>query len=152
MSYVQHVLLPDERVRFATNVHWIKFVPGLALLGLAIIVFIWAQNIETARTLVQLLALVLFAIAAVMLFLVWFERWTTEIAVTTRRIIRKTGFIRRNTMEMNLDRVESVKVDQSILGRMLGYGDIHIWGTGEGHEDLYTIASAIEFRSHITAE
>ena len=56
----------------------------------------------------------------------WFIRWITEIAVTDRRIIYKRGFITRHTDEMNMDKVASVDVDQSILGRMLDYGTVHV--------------------------
>ena len=62
----------------------------------------------------------------------WFRRWTTEIDVTNRRIVYKCGLIKRHTVEMNMDKVESVDVDQSIFGRLLNYGDITIRGTGEG--------------------
>ncbi len=61
----------------------------------------------------------------------WFKRWTTEIDVTNRRIVYKRGFIKRHTVEMNMDKVESVDVDQSVLGRLLNYGDITIHGTGD---------------------
>ena len=70
--------------------------------------------------------------------------------VTDRRVIYKKGLIRRQTNEMNMDKVESVKIDQSILGRMLDYGDVTILGTGEGFETLRTIASPIELRNSIT--
>jgi uncharacterized membrane protein YdbT with pleckstrin-like domain len=90
--------------------------------------------------------------AAVWLFIGWFRRWTTEIAVTDRRIIYKRGFIRRDTVEMHLDKVESVDVEQSILGRIMNYGDISIHGTGAGIEDLKNIGSPIAFRNHVTAE
>jgi len=81
----------------------------------------------------------------------WFRRWTTEIDVTDRRIVYKRGFIRRHTVEMNMDKVESVDVDQSILGRMLNYGDITVWGTGVGIEPLYNIDVPLEFRNQVTA-
>jgi hypothetical protein len=50
----------------------------------------------------------------------WFKQWTTEIVVTNHRVIYKKGFIRRHTAEMNMDKVESVAVDQTIMGRVLG--------------------------------
>ncbi len=53
---------------------------------------------------------------------------------------------------MNMDKVESVIVDQSILGRLLGYGSIHVRGTGEGLEDLDYISSPISLRNTITAK
>jgi uncharacterized membrane protein YdbT with pleckstrin-like domain len=84
-------------------------------------------------------------------FSAWFRRWTTEIDVTDRRIVYKRGFIRRHTVEMNMDKVESVDVDQSILGRMLNYGDITIRGTGVGIEPLHNIDAPLEFRNQVTA-
>jgi uncharacterized membrane protein YdbT with pleckstrin-like domain len=73
------------------------------------------------------------ALAAVFLLIQqWFHWWVTEIAITNRRVIYKNGFVWRQTNEMNVDKVESVQIDQSILGRMLDYGDVTILGTGEG--------------------
>ena len=94
----------------------------------------------------------------------WFIRWITEIAVTDRRIIYKRGFITRHTEEMNMDKVASVDVDQSILGRMLDYGTIHVMGTGgaavarpsrhteRGIEHLHRIAAPMALRNAITAK
>ena len=68
------------------------------------------------------------------------------------RVVHKTGFIKRQTFEMSLDKVESVDVNQSILGRILNYGDVTILGVGEGKKDhLDTIASPLAFRNAITA-
>jgi uncharacterized membrane protein YdbT with pleckstrin-like domain len=89
-------------------------------------------------------------VAAVLLVQEWFRWWITEIAVTNRRVIYKKGFIRRRTNEMNTDKVESAQVDQSILGRMLDYGNMTILGTGEGFETLRTIAGPIKLRNCIT--
>ena len=82
----------------------------------------------------------------------WFDQWITEIGVTDRRVIFKKGFIRRDTIEINMDKVESVEVDQSILARLLDYGYVRVRGTGQG--DLCKIkyvAQPIELRNHITA-
>jgi uncharacterized membrane protein YdbT with pleckstrin-like domain len=81
----------------------------------------------------------------------WFHRWTTETDVTNLRVVHKTGFIKRRTFEMSLDKVESVDVNQSILGRILDYGDVTILGVGEGKETISTIASPLAFRNYITA-
>ena len=66
--------------------------------------------------------------------------------VTNKRIIVKTGIISRRTLEMNLNKIESVNVDQSIMGRMLGYGTITIIGTGGTRESFPDIGHAVEFR------
>ena len=78
--------------------------------------------------------------------------WITEFAVTDRRVIYKCGFISRHTVEMNMDKIESVDVDQSLLGRMLNYGTIHVLGTGEGIESLRRIAAPLALRNAITAK
>ena len=64
--------------------------------------------------------------------------------------MHKTGFIKRRTFGMALDKVESVDVDQSILGRILNYGDVTIRGVGEGIETIRTVDSPLAFRSSIT--
>lgn len=73
----------------------------------------------------------------------WF---TSEFAITSKRIIIKVGWISRRTLEMNLAKVESVNVDQSILGRILGYGTITVIGTGGTREPFYRISSPLDFR------
>jgi len=90
-------------------------------------------------------------IGLVMLVQTWVRRWTTEIDVTDRRIVYKRGLIRRYTVEMNMDKVESVDVDQSIFGRLLNYGDVTIRGTGVGLEPLRGIDAPLEFRNQVTA-
>jgi uncharacterized membrane protein YdbT with pleckstrin-like domain len=79
------------------------------------------------------------------------RRGTTELAVTDRRVIYKSGIISRHTLEMNRSKVESVDVDQSLLGRLLGFGTIVVRGTGGSLEPIRTISDPLSFRSHITA-
>ena len=152
MSYVKSVLQPDEQVRYTTNIHWIIYLPGLGVLILAGLAYWLALREVAAASLWIAIAIVLAIIAALMLLSAWFRRFITEIAVTNRRIIYKRGFISRSTIEMQMDKVESVDVEQSILGRVLGYGDILVRGVGTGFEPLKNIADAIEFRNHVTAE
>jgi len=80
------------------------------------------------------------------------RKLTTEIAVTDRRVIYKSGMMQTHTDEMNMDKVESVLVDQSVLGRFLNYGTINIHGTGEGLENLRYISSPISLRNAILAK
>jgi uncharacterized membrane protein YdbT with pleckstrin-like domain len=80
----------------------------------------------------------------------WFHRWTTETDVTNMRVVHKTGFIKRRSFEMALDKIESVDVDQSILGRLMNYGDVTVNGVGEGTQNIPTIAAPLAFRSAIT--
>lgn len=73
-------------------------------------------------------------------------RWSDEFAITNYRIIIKTGLLSMKTLEMNLNKVETVNVDQSILGRIFGYGTLRIVGTGGTHEVFANINHPIEFR------
>jgi hypothetical protein len=74
------------------------------------------------------------------------DKWTSEYAITNKRVIIKVGLIRRRTVEMNISKIESINVDQSILGRILGYGNISIVGTGGTKETFDTLSSPIQFR------
>ena len=71
---------------------------------------------------------------------------TTELAITTRRVIVKHGFIRRRTVEININKVESIQVDQGILGRMFNFGTLVIAGAGDPQAPIAGISSPMEFR------
>jgi uncharacterized membrane protein YdbT with pleckstrin-like domain len=149
MSYVQHVLQPGEQVRRISRIHWIVYWPGIAAALLGVVAYALSDT-RYLPGIWRYTAYALALVAVVLLVKQWLELWVTEIAVTDRRVIYKKGLIRRQTNEMNMDKVESVQIDQSILGRMLDYGDVTILGTGEGFETLRTIASPIELRNSIT--
>ena len=149
MSYVQRVLQPGEQVRHIASIHWIMYWRGVAVALLAAVAC-WLSETMRLTGFWRYTAYALALVAVVLLIQQWFQWWVTEIAVTNRRVIYKKGLVRRQTNEMNMDKVESVQIDQSILGRMLYYGNVSILGTGEGFEMLRTIASPIELRNSIT--
>lgn len=74
------------------------------------------------------------------------DRWSSEFAITNRRVIIKIGLISRHVLEMNLSKVESINVDQTVMGRMMGYGTITVIGTGGTREFFHKIADPMEFR------
>jgi len=74
------------------------------------------------------------------------QRRLSEFVVTNRRIIIKTGFIARSTLEMNLSKIESVNVEQSVAGRIFNYGSITIIGTGGTRETFHNISRPLDFR------
>lgn len=151
--YIDDILQPGEKVLYSTNAHWIFYLPGIAAWIVAIAFAAlsrWVLN-NTSMLLCLAVAAVVAVIALYLTLRAWFHRWTTETDVTNLRVVHKTGFIKRRTFEMSLDKVESVDVDQSILGRILNYGDVTVRGVGEGAERIATIASPLAFRSHITA-
>ena len=148
MRYIDHILQPGETVAYTTTLHWIVYLPAM---GLWLLAFVVLAAGGAAGPVALVVAFVCALTGLTLAFGAWFRRWTTEIDVTDRRIVYKRGFIRRHTVEMNMDKVESVDVDQSILGRMLNYGDITIRGTGVGIEPLSNIHAPLEFRNQVTA-
>ena len=151
MSYVRHILQPGEEVRVIATIHWITYVKGFLFLIVALVLLYYGNNTEHGKSVWLAASAVIAAIAAILILRAWFHRWITEIAVTNRRVIYKTGFIRRNTVEMHTDKVESVDINQSILGRIFNYGDITLVGTGDSHfSNIRTIAHPIELRNQIT--
>jgi uncharacterized membrane protein YdbT with pleckstrin-like domain len=149
MSYVERVLQSGEVVRYTGSLHWYTYLPGLLCMFAAIGAIGWAELGAHVSILWQVLAALLAIVALFLLIPEWFIWWTTEIAVTNHRIIYKAGFIRRDTVEILMDKVESVDVDQSIMGRLLDYGTVTVRGTGAGFEPLKGIAHPIDLRTHI---
>lgn len=154
MSYLQRILQPGETLRYVGRLHWIVYFPGLVLFAIAVAL---AAAIVAASQLGNFVPYLLIALDLVMLVSLLtllaaaVRRWTTEIAVTDRRVIFKRGLIRRHTIEMNMDKVETVDVDQSLVGRLLGYGDIVVRGTGSSIEPFRKIAAPLDFRNQVTA-
>ena len=142
--YIDDILQPGEKVLYSTNAHWIFYLPAI---GAWIVAIVFADRVASCRCRHPLtwFCLALAAIAALFalykMLTAWFHRWTTETDVTNLRVVHKTGFIKRRTFEMSLDKVESVDVNQSILGRLMNYGDVTVRGVGEGAETIRTIAS-----------
>jgi uncharacterized membrane protein YdbT with pleckstrin-like domain len=151
--YIDEILQPGEKVLYSTNAHWIFYWPAIVAWIVAIAFFVLSRLVVAdAPMLICLSLAAISAVAALYKMLTaWFHRWTTETDVTNMRVVHKTGFVKRRTFEMSLDKVESVDVNQSILGRILNYGSVTVRGVGEGAETIDTIASPLDFRNHITA-
>ncbi len=178
MRYAIRSLLPGETLQYTTTVHWFVYFTGkdrrwiwpfILFAGLvAGAIFVEPTPIDyitttlkptaasillpvTSRTL--LLAGATIAAVVTIGFLVppFINRRTTELAITNRRLIYKRGIIWRFSREVNLSQIESVDVGQSILGRLLGYGEVAVRGTGGSWDPIPTISRPLIFRSHITA-
>jgi uncharacterized membrane protein YdbT with pleckstrin-like domain len=142
MSYVDDSLIPDEQVVFRTRLHLIIFFIPIVLLAISVCLFVYT---------VPLAAEVVLA-AAVLWFLVKYVDYaSSEFAVTNKRVIIKVGVLRRRTVEMLNTKVEAVSVNQGILGRILGYGNIVVTGTGGTNEPFNGISSPLEFRRAVQA-
>jgi uncharacterized membrane protein YdbT with pleckstrin-like domain len=152
MSYVTRVLQPGETVLYATKLHWWIYIPAAVWLALCVVVAIGSLFVGAEVKLAMMIGVGILLLIAIPLWLrAFIARATTELAVTSRRVIHKTGLIRRNTFEMNVSQVESVGVDQSIIGRIFGFGELAIFGAGGHPQRIPTISNPLSFRSYVTA-
>jgi uncharacterized membrane protein YdbT with pleckstrin-like domain len=144
MSYIKHVLQPGETVRYQGSVHWILYLPPiiLAVVGAVSSAF---------GPLSSVIAAICFLVALILALRAWFIRWLTEIVVTDRRVIYVHGFIRRDSVEVHMNQIESVDVDQTLFGRLFDFGDVTIHGTGTTYEPLRAVDRPIALRNEITA-
>ena len=150
-SYVEGVLQPGEVVRHEATIHWVIYLRGLALVIVAFFLWLMTPDTGTLRTIGLGMALLFLAVGLFYLARAWLRRWTTEYAVTNRRVIYKQGLIWRKTMEVNMDKVSSVDVDQSIVGRLFNYGTVKIHSAGADPEPIREVGDPLNFRNHITA-
>ena len=74
---------------------------------------------------------------------------SSEFGVSTKRVLMKTGFLSRHSLETLLSKVESISVHQGLLGRLLGFGAIVVGGTGGSRELFFGIRAPLEFRRHV---
>ncbi|HEV8680000.1 MAG TPA: PH domain-containing protein [Stellaceae bacterium] len=151
MKYVEQVLQPGETVVYATSLHWLVYLRAILLAILALGFLLGSALIPEQALALEVGAALIGFLALMSALSALIRRSTTELAVTDRRVIYKTGIFQRHSMEMNRSKVETVGVNQSILGRILGYGTVIVRGTGGSFEPIPFIGEPLDFRSHITA-
>ncbi len=151
MNYVRRVLQPGEEVVYTTQLHWLLYFPAILLAIVAIGLAVAAAN-QTGKSAfaLQIVAAIFAVLALWMALRAFIRRATTELAITDHRVIYKVGLISRHTLEMNRTKVESVDVDQTLLGRIFGYGTVIVRGTGGSLEPMRDVTDPLTFRSHIT--
>ena len=139
MSYIENNLMNGESVVYRTNLHWIVFLWPIIWFVVAIIFFSGGDDAAAVGSLFIVLA-ILTGIDSFINFK------TSEFGITNKRVIVKVGFIRRNSIEVLLNKIEGIQVNQGILGRILGFGSIIVSGTGGTKDPFHKIDSPLEFR------
>jgi len=152
MGYIDKNLLDNETLVYWTRRHKIIFALPVLWLLLSISLFaarfFWVFRPEI--DMVLLVFAIIFAVASVIHgVIVWINYLSAEFGVTNQRVIVKEGFIQRATVEVFLRRVESVKVDQSIWGRMLNFGTVVVSGTGGINDPFLMIRRPLEFKRQV---
>jgi uncharacterized membrane protein YdbT with pleckstrin-like domain len=157
MSYVERNLIPGEKVFYKTGLHWSvligPFLLGGVFAALALLLAFEADSDKSAASGPSGIALigvgVLAVIAATSIISGIFRRKSLEMAVTNKRVITKAGIFTRQTFELLLSKIESIGVEESLMGRMLGFGTVTIRGTGGTSDPFRKIAHPLEFRKQV---
>lgn len=150
MSYLEQILEDGEVVTHKARVHWIILLRPVLYLAIGL-VLVWLGDDKNFPILEIIGGLFLLFVPINYVFAI-LTIISTEIAVTNRRIITKIGFIRRHTSEIDRTKVEGISVDQSILGRILGYGTVTVTGTGGKSAPMRSIANPVELRTNVRAQ
>jgi uncharacterized membrane protein YdbT with pleckstrin-like domain len=134
-AYIYGNLLPDERVVAEAKMHWVVFLRPLLIIFFSLILI---SSVPPLGIILLIIGIVYLGISALV-------SSTTEMAVTNKRVIGKTGIISRNLFDTHLTKVEGAQLHQRIIGRILGYGSIVISGTGSGRQTYHKVSDPISF-------
>ena len=146
-SYVNSHLDPGERVVYQARIHWIIYLAPVMVLGAGLVLAVpGTPGISPAGGLAVL------GVGLLGLLVSWVRQSSSEFAVTDKRVIVKTGFLSRRTIELNMSKVESVQVDQGVVARLLNYGTITVIGTGGTREPFTMIEDPLAFRHAVQQE
>ena len=147
MSYIKSQLLPGEEIKYRGHLHRSIFAPAFSFDVVAVLALVIVLQSGDWPVFWLLVA------AGVVSYL-WAQILysTSEFAVTNKRVVIKVGWLRRRTVETMLSKVEGINVEQSLIGRLLGYGSIIITGTGGTQEPFRNIGSPFEFRRQVQAQ
>ena len=124
-SFVQGTLGKDEKIIVEGRVSGWALVPSI---------------------IIGIITIPLFGLGIIIILSAVFTYISTELAVTNKRVVAKTGFIKRSTIELNLSKVESIQVHQGLFGRILNYGSLVVSGAGNPQAPIPNIADPMSFR------
>lgn len=156
MSTIEE-LANNEQLLYKTKPHWVIFVPAIfwTVLLLFILIFGSATNsighirILNSPPLYKIVATLCFIAAAFYGISAYIQREFTEYALTTRRVLVKSGMVHRKTVEIMAKKIEGIQVIQTVWGRLLNYGSIVVVGIGGSQDPLPYIPAPAEFRKKV---
>lgn len=139
-SYIEGSLVAGEQITYTGHISkWAvsgHILLTLIFLGLALALIATAPPA----------GMIVLVIAVVLAGITWVKLHTTELAITNKRVVAKFGFISRETVELNINKVESIQVHQSVWGRIFDYGSLVIAGAGTPQAPITGISNPLGFR------
>jgi uncharacterized membrane protein YdbT with pleckstrin-like domain len=158
LSYAEKHLIAGENVQYETRLHWIVMLGHvliaavLGLVGVSLLLTAWStvNGVEaSSAAALRWAGVTCLVVAAIFFGVGLLRRSATEMAVTNKRVIVKSGLADRRTIELLLPRIESIAVEEPAMGRLLGYGTVIVRGTGGTPEVFSQIARPLEFREQV---
>lgn len=155
MRYIQSNLLHDEKIVYETRPHWIIFAMPLILAVFAIVMYFYLKTSLSAFSQFNIFGMPLYEATAWLIFIIaiwmgvkaYIMYQFSEYGITDKRIVMKTGWIQRRSIEIFLEKVEAIYVDQTVFGRVFAYGTIIIVGTGGSKDPFLYVPNPLEFRN-----
>jgi uncharacterized membrane protein YdbT with pleckstrin-like domain len=141
MGYIESSLLPGETIVARARCHWVLFAKPVAIVLIGLVAFVYQHVLGAVIVGVG----VLVAVSPLITYA------TSEFGVTSKRVIIKVGFVKRRSLELLLRQIEAISVDQTVMGRLFGFGSITLTGTGGVHEVFHSIAKPLQFRRDVQA-
>lgn len=158
-SYLRRAMQDDEKLCYATQLHWVIYLDGLLLVALGALaghMTPWAAGVLFGEKLSGYIEKpVMYASAAIVLYgalklvFSFIRQMSTELVITDQRVIAKHGLVATTSYELMMSKVEGATIDQSVLGRMLGYGTLMVKGTGGGISPIDHIADPYRFHTYL---
>jgi uncharacterized membrane protein YdbT with pleckstrin-like domain len=142
MSYIDSNLLTGEKVVYRTRLHWLLFMGPVLFTAVVLLPIAWFLDNGTWSS----FAWIPLALGVLLLLATFIKRQSSDFAVTNKRVMMKVGVFSTRSIELLLSKIEAIAVNQSFIGRIFGYGDIVVTGSGGTREAFSHIGGPLEFR------
>ena len=142
MSYIDGNLLDGEHVVYRTRLHWLLFVIPVLFTVVVLLPLAWLMANGTWKS----FAWIPLSFGLIVLVATFIKRQSSDFAVTNKRVMMKVGVFATRSIELLLNKIEAIAVNQSLMGRVFGYGDIAVTGSGGTRETFSRIQGPLEFR------
>jgi uncharacterized membrane protein YdbT with pleckstrin-like domain len=148
MSYIDSNLLEGEHVVFRTRLHWLLFLGPVLFIVVVLLPIAWFLATTSSWSTYAWLPI---GLGALILLVAFIKRQSSDFAVTNKRVMMKVGVFHTRSIELLLSKVEAIAVEQPLLGRIFGYGNIVITGSGGTRESFSHIQAPLAFRRAVQA-
>jgi len=155
MSYIRNTLLKDETILFETRPHWAVYLSAVGMFIVGCVMWWTLNHFSMSRdpngqySIMMWLVWLCYAAAALQWIRMWIFYRFSDYGITNKRAIMKMGWISRNAYETFLERIEGTRVDQSVMGRILGYGTLIVIGTGGTFDSFPFVPNVLQFRHQL---